>query len=97
MRERIASGDSDAQVIDFLVARYGEFVLLKPRFNSRTLLLWLLPPLALAGGGLALWVNMRRRSGAGAREDESLLKLTADEEARLERLLDAETRPEKPV
>ena len=50
MRERIASGDSDAQVIDFLVARYGEFVLLKPRFNSHTLLLWLLPPLALAGG-----------------------------------------------
>ena len=58
VRERIASGDSDAQVIDFLVARYGEFVLLKPRFNSHTLLLWLLPPLALAGGGLALWANM---------------------------------------
>ena len=57
VRERIASGDSDAQVIDFLVARYGEFVLLKPRFNSHTLLLWLLPPLALAGGGLALWAN----------------------------------------
>ena len=37
--------------MDFLVARYGEFVLLKPRFNPHTLLLWLLPPLALAGGG----------------------------------------------
>ncbi len=97
VRERIASGDSDSQVIDFLVARYGEFVLLKPRFNSRTLLLWLLPPLALAGGGLALWVNMRRRSGSGAREDESLVRLTADEEARLERLLDAETSRNKPV
>ena len=95
VRERIASGDSDAQVIDFLVARYGEFVLLKPRFNSRTLLLWLLPPLALAGGGLARWVNMRRRSGAGAREDESLLKLTADEEARLEALISDHTPPEK--
>ncbi|MDO9058806.1 MAG: cytochrome c-type biogenesis protein CcmH, partial [Bradyrhizobium sp.] len=80
VRERIASGDSDAQVIDFLVARYGEFVLLKPRFNSHTLLLWLLPPLALAGGGLALWVNMRRRSRTAA-ADESGLKLTADEEA----------------
>jgi cytochrome c-type biogenesis protein CcmH len=97
VRERIASGDSDAQVIDFLVARYGEFVLLKPRFNSHTLLLWLLPPLALAGGGLALWVNMRRRSGPGARQDESLIKLTADEEARLERLIGAETSPDKPV
>ena len=97
VRERIASGDSDSQVIDFLVARYGEFVLLKPRFNSRTLLLWLLPPLALAGGGLALWANMRRRSGSGAREDESLVRLTADEEARLERLIGAETSRDKPV
>jgi cytochrome c-type biogenesis protein CcmH len=97
VRERIASGDSDAQVIDFLVARYGEFVLLKPRFNSRTLLLWLLPPLALAGGGLALWANMRRRSGSNARDDESLVKLTADEEARLERLIGAETSPDKSV
>ncbi|MDB5582914.1 MAG: cytochrome biosis protein CcmH [Bradyrhizobium sp.] len=96
VRERIASGDSDGQVIDFLVARYGEFVLLKPRFNSRTLLLWLLPPLALVGGGLALWANMRRRSGSSAGEDEALVKLTADEEARLERLLDAETPPHKP-
>jgi len=96
VRERIASGDSDAQVIDFLVARYGEFVLLKPRFSSRTLLLWLLPPLALAGGGLALWANSRRRSGSNAREDDSLVKLTADEEARLEALISGKT-PEKPV
>src|SRR6187402_1736628 len=97
VRERIASGDSNAQVIDFLVARYGEFVLLKPRFNSHTLLLWLLPPLALAGGGVALWANMRRRSGSNAREDDSLLKLTADEEARLERLIGAETSRDKPL
>jgi cytochrome c-type biogenesis protein CcmH len=96
VRERIASGDSDAQVIDFLVARYGEFVLLKPRFSSHTLLLWLLPPLALVGGGLVLWANMRRRSGSKTGEDDSLLKLTADEEARLEALLSGET-PEKPV
>lgn len=44
VRERIAAGDSDAQVMDFLVARYGEFVLLKPRLKPHTLLLWLLPP-----------------------------------------------------
>jgi cytochrome c-type biogenesis protein CcmH len=96
VRERIAAGDSDAQVIDFLVARYGEFVLLKPRFNSRTLLLWLLPPLALAGGGLALWVNMRRRSGTSV-ADESRFKLTADEEARVEALMSDKRPPEKPV
>ena len=49
VRERIEAGDSDHQVIDFLVARYGEFVLLKPRSNARTLLLWLVPPLRAAG------------------------------------------------
>jgi cytochrome c-type biogenesis protein CcmH len=97
VRERIAAGDSDNQVIDFLVARYGEFVLLKPRFNPHTLVLWLLPPLALAGGGLALWAYSRRRSKFPDTEAEDLLKLTAEEEARVERLIAAETSPEKPV
>jgi cytochrome c-type biogenesis protein CcmH len=95
VRERIAGGDSDAQVMDFLVARYGEFVLLKPRLKSHTLLLWLLPPFALAGGGLALWMHGRRRSKVAA-EQEASFKLTADEEARLKRLTAAEP-PEKPV
>jgi cytochrome c-type biogenesis protein CcmH len=85
VRERIAAGDSDAKVLDFLVARYGEFVLLKPRFEPRTLLLWLLPPLVLIGGGIALWVN-RRRAGSGA-EDPALRDLTTDEHARLKKLL----------
>src|SRR6201989_3542109 len=66
VRERIAAGDSNAQVIDFLVARYGEFVLLKPRFESHTLLLWLLPPLVLLGGALALWAHNRRRTKMAA-------------------------------
>src|SRR5437870_7996793 len=60
VRERIARGDSDAHVIDFLVARYGSFVLLKPPFNTHTLLLWLLPPLALGAGTLALVLHARR-------------------------------------
>jgi cytochrome c-type biogenesis protein CcmH len=94
VRERIAGGDSDNQVIDFLVARYGEFVLLKPRFVPHTLLLWLLPPLALIGGGLALWFYSRRRSNAGSTADPSLLHLTEEEEARLERLLAADA-PDK--
>src|SRR6185503_10579895 len=66
VRERIAAGDSDNQVIDFLVTRYGEFVLLKPRFNPHTLVLWLLPPLALLGGGFALWHYSRRREQSSA-------------------------------
>jgi cytochrome c-type biogenesis protein CcmH len=93
VRERIAAGDSDNQVIDFLVARYGEFVLLKPRFNPHTLLLWLLPPLALVGGGLALWTYNRRR----VMSEEAVLTLTPEEEARLERLIDGQTAPESPA
>jgi cytochrome c-type biogenesis protein CcmH len=96
VRERIAAGDSDAQVVDFLVARYGEFVLLKPRLERHTLLLWLLPPLALAGGGLVLWIYGRRRSKSAAAQDQSPLKLTAEEEARLERLIAAEPSPDQP-
>ena len=95
VRERIAGGDSDSQVIDFLVARYGEFVLLKPRLTPHTLLLWLLPPLALAGGGLTLWFYSRRRSNnSGSAADPSLMHLTKEEEARLERLLAADA-PDK--
>ena len=97
VRERIAAGDSDAQVIDFLVARYGEFVLLKPRVNQHTLLLWLIPPLALLGGGFALWRYSRRRARSAEATDESVARLTADEEARLERLMAAEPAPEKPL
>jgi cytochrome c-type biogenesis protein CcmH len=97
VRERIAAGDSDARVIDFLVARYGEFVLLKPRFERHTLLLWLLPPLALAGGGLALWMYGRRRSRFAAAEEQTSFRLTAEEEARLERLIAVEPAPDKPV
>jgi cytochrome c-type biogenesis protein CcmH len=92
VRERIAAGDSDSQVIDFLVARYGEFVLLKPRLEPHTLLLWLLPPLVLAGGGLALWMHGRRRSATAT---DSTVVLTPEEEARLAALIAAEAPPEK--
>jgi len=92
VRERIAVGDSDSQVIDFLVARYGEFVLLKPRFERQTLALWLVPPLLLLGGGLALWVHVRRRAKAGP---AGFPPLTPDEEARLAALLAGDPPPEK--
>jgi cytochrome c-type biogenesis protein CcmH len=97
VRERIAAGDSDQQVLDFLVARYGEFVLLKPRLEPRTWLLWLLTPLAFAGGGLALWFQGRRHSRSAAGEDNSTAKLTAEEQARLEQLIAEESLPERPV
>ncbi|MEK9282086.1 MULTISPECIES: cytochrome c-type biogenesis protein [unclassified Bradyrhizobium] len=85
VRERIAAGDSNSQVLDFLVARYGEFVLLKPRFERQTLLLWLLAPVLLVGGGLALWLQIRRRSRSGA--DVPTPPLTPDEKARLTALM----------
>src|SRR5260370_5076170 len=65
VRERLTGGDSDQQVLDFLVARYGEFVLLKPRFAWHTAVLWLGPPALLLGGALLLLVFGRRRSRAG--------------------------------
>ena len=97
VRERIAAGDSDTQVIDFLVARYGEFVLLKPRFERQTWLLWLLTPLALAGGGLVLVMHGRRRTKPALGEDRSEAGLSAEEEVRLQRLMAAEPPPESPV
>ena len=97
VRERIAAGSTDQQVMDFLVARYGEFVLLKPRVESRTLLLWLIPPLVLAGGGLALWFGNRRRNRAAASEEGATFQLTPEEEARIEKLIAAQEAPEKSV
>ncbi len=94
VRERIAAGDSNAQVIDFLVARYGEFVLLKPRFEPQTLLLWLLPPLVLAGGGLALWMHGRRSGSAVA---DATVTLSPDEQVRLAALMQDKASPEKPA
>ena len=65
VRERLVTGDTDEQVRQYLVDRYGEFVLLNPRLNDHTLLLWSAGPLLLLAGGATLWlVGRRRRSAA---------------------------------
>lgn len=64
VRERLQAGDSDRQVIDFLVARYGEFVLYRPRVERSTWLLWLGPGLLLLGGGFVLSRIVRKRATA---------------------------------
>ena len=64
VRERLKAGDSDGAVRNFLTARYGQFVLLKPPFDGRTLLLWSSPFLALATGGLAILLGRRRAHAA---------------------------------
>src|SRR6202451_4748734 len=61
VRERLKAGDTDAQVVDFLVARYGEFVLLKPRLSLHTLALWGLPPTVLLVGAAVILMDLRRR------------------------------------
>jgi len=66
VRERLVAGDSDDQVIAFLVDRYGEFVLLEPRFAPHTLILWLAAPIVLLGGGLLAFRVMRRRGAVEA-------------------------------
>jgi cytochrome c-type biogenesis protein CcmH len=81
VRERLTAGDTDAQVLDYVVSRYGEFVLLKPRFNMRTALLWGAPLLLLLGGGLAVVLAARARRPV---EDTTL---TADEQAALDAIL----------
>jgi hypothetical protein len=60
VREHLQAGESDRQVIDFLVARYGEFVLLRPRFSWHTALLWLGPAAVLLVGACGLLVLARR-------------------------------------
>ena len=84
VRERLQAGDSDAQVLDFLVARYGEFVLLKPRLSWRTAILWGLPPGLLVTGVALLVVAAARRR---RRVLEPVPTLTAAEQARLQKIL----------
>jgi len=92
VRERLKAGDSDTQVVDFLVARYGEFVLLKPRLSWHTVALWGLPPAVLLFGIGMLIVVVRRRNLAPAPAAETA-NLSAAEEARLAEILHNETAP----
>ncbi len=82
VRERLKAGDSDKAVLDFVVARYGEFVLLKPPVNGATLLLWLTPVLVLIGG--VLLVRSSRGKLVTAAPAESL---SADEQKKLDTIL----------
>lgn len=83
VRERLTQGDSDEAVIDYVVSRYGEFVLLKPRFSMRTLALWGAPVALILIGAAAVFVFARRR--VALPEGKAL---TPDEEARIRDLLE---------
>jgi len=90
VRERLQAGDNDAQVQDFLVQRYGDFILLKPPFKTGTLMLWLAPLGVLLGGGATLFVIARRR-----RPTESVAALSDAEQAQLQALLDRPVDPSR--
>jgi cytochrome c-type biogenesis protein CcmH len=87
VRERLQAGESDRQVIDFLVARYGEFVLLRPRFSWHTALLWLAPAAMLLIAACGLPVFARRRQANSDRATAEREKLTPAEAARLSEIL----------
>ncbi|HEX4182505.1 MAG TPA: cytochrome c-type biogenesis protein, partial [Caulobacteraceae bacterium] len=72
LRERLVAGDTDQQVKDYLVARYGTFVLLKPPFDAQTAALWIGPFAALALGGIGVWLYLRQRKSAFTPVPEAL-------------------------
>jgi cytochrome c-type biogenesis protein CcmH len=82
MRQHIAAGETDPQIMDWMVARYGVFVRLKPPFMASTALLWATPFLGLIIGGLAAWFGRRHRGAAPA-------PLTAAEQIRVAELTQA--------
>lgn len=90
VRERLSAGDTDQQVLDYLTTRYGDFVLLKPRFDLQTALLWLLPAAFVATGILVL-IGLARRQPNSV---EVEAKLTPTEQARLDDLVGSKNKYE---
>jgi cytochrome c-type biogenesis protein CcmH len=90
LREQLQQGKSDAQVMDFIVARYGDYVRLRPPFNSSTIILWGFPFVLLAAAGIYLY---SRKPNVSATTEAAL---SADEEKRLKRLLSGANSTEKP-
>ena len=93
VRERLVAGDSDAEALAFVEARYGSFVLLRPRLKPETVLLWLTPLLLLAGA--AAYLVRARQRPAGASPETA--PLSAEEQRRLAELLEAGSDPSPPA
>lgn len=85
IRERLVAGDSNQQVVDYLVSRYGEFVLLKPRLTAKTVALWAGPFIIFLLGALILW--RKRRAFAGAPVSEAETGLSPEERKKLDSIL----------
>jgi len=83
VREQMAKGMNDDEIIDYLVARYGDFVLYDPRIKSSTLLLWFGPFLLLGGGGVMLYYQLRKRKRVLAETETELTPEAAQRAAQL--------------
>jgi len=88
VRERITQGDSNEEVIDYVVSRYGDFVLLNPPFKFKTYALWFGPWVILVFGMGVIWVFYRRRQTAGNDSEMPVNVLSEREEARIKKLMD---------
>lgn len=85
LRRQLRAGQSDAQILDFLVARYGEFISYRPPFDARTALLWLGPALMVGAGAIIIIVLLRRH------RPRASPALSAAERERLHRLLEEDS------
>ena len=83
VRQRLLAGDSNQAVRDFLVARYGQFILLRPPLEAQTILLWGMPALVLLGGGIGIFLTRRR----GRAERDPSQPLSPAERLHLDKLL----------
>ena len=83
VRDRLTAGDSDEQVLDYIVARYGEFVLLRPRFYVQTWVLWIAPFALLLVGGIVVLAVFRRSSSP----EEQAMPLSTAEKTRLKEIV----------
>jgi len=82
VRQRLKDGDTDQQVLDYLVSRYGEFVLLKPRLSEHTLLLWGMPVFLVVVGGVIILIQLSKR-----RQTASVAALSDEEQEKLDAIL----------
>jgi len=89
VRERLVAGDSDAQVVQYIVDRYGDYVLLRPPVKPETYILWASPAILLLIAAALITVYLRRHRGVGAAPPS----LTPEEQARVDTLLNADLEP----
>ncbi|MEM6711452.1 MAG: cytochrome c-type biogenesis protein [Pseudomonadota bacterium] len=94
VRERLVAGDSDQQVLDFLVARYGDFVLLRPPVNASTALLWFGPAIILVLSATIILLRTQKRRMSGiTRSAKVEMPLTEEEKERIQALLEKDVDP----